>query len=217
MSSVHELPDHLLTSSVPAFSHVPDKSAGKRWVPSLSPLVPARSFRSLLQQRQFVIASRREVERFPSAAVVRSLFGSMPRAEEHSITMQRGLTPPWCEPLAYPWPRPPPLQALCKPLRPLAPKAAPTARGTRDNRHLLPLANPSLTHPLTEPVAVPPAVPPCAVSLPQHPRIRSGLPPQGRDRYWLRDVAALHEEEGALQGAACVPPECKRRGIGEGV
>ena len=58
---MHELPDHLLTSSVPAFSHVADRSAGKRWVPSLNPLVPAQSFRSLLQQRQFVIASRREV------------------------------------------------------------------------------------------------------------------------------------------------------------
>lgn len=79
---VHELPDHLLNP--PPSARPPDKSRGKRWVPSLEPLIPMeRRAAMMLQARQWVVASRAEVENFPSAAEIETLFAPMPRAEEH--------------------------------------------------------------------------------------------------------------------------------------
>ena len=80
---VHEYPD-LLTNPPPAAAlGAPDKSRGKRWVPSLSPLLPEAHRNALLQQRQFVVASRKEIELFPRPTEILALFGPMPRAEEH--------------------------------------------------------------------------------------------------------------------------------------
>jgi len=56
---------------------------GKRWVASMAPLITETRRGSLLQARQFVIAGRAEVERFPGADEIASMFGPMTRAEEH--------------------------------------------------------------------------------------------------------------------------------------
>lgn len=56
---------------------------GKRWVASMAPLITQTRRGSLLQARQFVIAGRAEVERFPGADEIASTFGPMTRAEEH--------------------------------------------------------------------------------------------------------------------------------------
>ena len=56
---------------------------GKRWIAALEPLLPEAKRQLLLQNRQWLIAGRREVERFPSAEWVQRFFGRMARAEEH--------------------------------------------------------------------------------------------------------------------------------------
>jgi hypothetical protein len=84
---VHEIPDHLNRVLERRTSGVgPDKSRGKRWVPSLAPLIPERQRGAMLQHRQFVVASRREVALYPSTEEVVRLFGEMGRAEERMRT-----------------------------------------------------------------------------------------------------------------------------------
>lgn len=80
---IHEIPDMLNPSTYSG--GLPDKSRGKRWVPSLKPLLPASRRGGLLQHRQFVVAGRAEVEHYPPASEVAALFGPMSRAEEHAF------------------------------------------------------------------------------------------------------------------------------------
>ena len=69
---VHEIPDHLgerlagstearFESGLSELRGGVDKSRGKRWVKSLSPLLPEGRRSALLQNRQFLIAGRAEV------------------------------------------------------------------------------------------------------------------------------------------------------------
>ena len=53
--------------------------------PSLAPLLPEAQRSALLQARQFVIAGRAEVERFPPDEEIVRLFREVPRAEEHAF------------------------------------------------------------------------------------------------------------------------------------
>ena len=64
---------------------VPPEQAELRVVPSLSPLLAEERKSALLTARQWVIASRKEVEHYPTAVTISELFGSIPRAEEHAF------------------------------------------------------------------------------------------------------------------------------------
>ena len=90
-TQVHEMPDPttgmtrgaMVSGEREASALIVDKRAGKRWVPSLTPLISEARRRTLLQARQFVVASRVEVRDFPSAVEVAALWSPMARAEEH--------------------------------------------------------------------------------------------------------------------------------------
>ena len=88
---VHEIPDPIVNPiprSVLAKNGPPiDKSRGKRWVPSLEPLLTERHRNAMLQSRQFVVAGRAEVQHYPPASEVGAIFGPMSRAEEHAFCM----------------------------------------------------------------------------------------------------------------------------------